>query len=116
MQLLPLVEMYCKWELDEDCTDLRALLLRFDSQRELESHDLGRSLLGMLRDDDIGFDMMPRRTPVQDMHNPFDVLRERLAAAGQAIRDLHAKVSVLVPFAPTCGFAIYLMLSDCVAK
>ena len=50
VQLLPLVEMYLKWELEnctkeEDCTNLRALMLRFDSETELESNELGRSLL-----------------------------------------------------------------------
>ena len=96
MQLLPLVEMYCKWVLEEDCTDLRALMLRFDSEQDLESHELGRSLLCMLRDDDIGLHMLQSRMPVQDMRNPFDLLRERLAAAAVAIRDLHGQVHILV--------------------
>ena len=59
MQLLPLVEMYCKWELEEDCSNLRELMLRFDSEAELETHELGRSLLHMLRDDDIGLRVPP---------------------------------------------------------
>ena len=41
-QLFPLVEMYYKWELQEDCSDLRALMLRFDSEIELEAHDTTR--------------------------------------------------------------------------
>ena len=52
MHILPLVEMYCRWELQEDCSDLGALMVRFDSESELESNALGRSLLRMIRDDD----------------------------------------------------------------
>lgn len=59
MQLLPLVEMYCKWELKEDCSNLQELMLQFDSEAELETHELGRSLLHMLRDDDIGLRVPP---------------------------------------------------------
>ena len=64
MQLLPLVEMYCKWELEEDCLDLRALMSRFDSEEEIESHALGQSLLFMVRDDAIGNNSVPRLVPV----------------------------------------------------
>lgn len=94
-QLLPLVEMYCKWELQEDCSNLHALMLRFDSERELESHELGRSLLFMIRDEDMGFPTCPRQNVVNAPNNPFDVIRERLAAADLAIRDLHAQVHLL---------------------
>jgi hypothetical protein len=45
MQLRPFVEMYCKWELEEECSNLQALMLRVDSEQELELHELGRSLL-----------------------------------------------------------------------
>jgi len=54
MQLLPLVEMYCRWELLEDCSNLEALMWRFDSEAELESNDLGRALLFMIRNDEDG--------------------------------------------------------------
>jgi hypothetical protein len=54
MQLLPLIEMYCKWELQEDCSNLGELMRRFDDEAELQSHDLGRSMLEMVRDDDVG--------------------------------------------------------------
>lgn len=54
MHILPLVEMHCKWELQEDCSNLGALMLRFDSESELESNALGRSFLHMIRDDDSG--------------------------------------------------------------
>lgn len=92
MQLLPLVEMYCKWELQEDCSDLWALMVRFDSEVQLESHGLGRSLLSMMRDDADGLEILPRNAPLVATANPFDVVRERLAAAGHAIRDLHQQV------------------------
>ena len=47
--------MFCKYELQEDCSDLRALMLRFDGERALETDELGRAMLQMLRDDEIGF-------------------------------------------------------------
>ena len=79
-------------ELEEDCTNLRALMLRFDSELELESHELGRSLLFMVRDDGVGFENVPRHVPLAEPANPFELVRERLAAAGTAIRGLHQKV------------------------
>ena len=92
MQLLPLVEMYCKWELEEDCSDLQALMFRFDSEVELESHALGRSLLFMVKDDGCGIDSVPRQVPITAPTDPFRQFRERLAAAGSAIRELQQQV------------------------
>lgn len=92
MQLLPLMEMYCKWELEEDCNNLRSLMLRFDSELELEAHELGRSLLFMVQDDDMGLNSLPQRVRPTSQPNPFDVVRERLAAVGSTIRDLHPQV------------------------
>ena len=94
MQLLPLLEMYCKWELQEDCTNLWALMVRFDSEVELESHELGRSLLFMVRDDADGIDILPARVPIVPKANPFDVVRERLSAVGHAIRVMHKHVQL----------------------
>ena len=95
MQLLPLVEMYCKWELEEDCSDLRALMFRFDSEEELNSHELGRTLLFMLRDDDVGHDIFPHRDRNIHRSDPFEDIRERLQAADLAIHGLQSQV----PFA-----------------
>ena len=92
MQLLPLVEMFCKWELEEDCSNLRALMLRFDSELELESHELGRSLLFMVRDDGIGIESVPRLVPIAAPADPFRLVRERLAVVGSAIHGLHHQV------------------------
>lgn len=92
MQILPLVEMYCKWELQEDCSNLHALMLRFDSERELETHELGRSLLGMIQNDDTGIDGVHRLLEFGIQANPFDALRTRLAAAETAIRLLQPQV------------------------
>lgn len=96
MQLLPLVEMYCKWVLGEDCSSLHALMCRFDSELELESHELGRSLLFMIRDDDEGFFGMLQPPSVHVAANPFADVNERLSAAAMAIRDLHPQVIMLV--------------------
>ena len=92
MKLLPLVERYCKWELQEDCTNLRDFMLRFDSEEELESHALGRSLLFMVRDDEGGLDGLPRSERVAAPTDPFRVVRERLAAVDSAIQGLQQHV------------------------
>ena len=101
MQLLPLVEMYCRWELQEDCSDLRALMLRFDSEHELRSHELGRSLLFMLHDDDVGLDIFPDHGLNIVRPNPFDDIRERLRAADSAIIGLQSQVQWHLNFFPT---------------
>ena len=104
MQLLPLVEMFCKWELQEDCTDLWALMVRFDSEVELESHELGRSLLFMVRDDADGLHILPDSVPHARTSNPFDAFRDRLTAAGHAIRGLHQQVQLFQFYLPHMGF------------
>ena len=91
-QLLPLVEMYCKWELQEDCSNLESLMVRFDSELELQSHDLGRSLLFMIHDEDSGFETLPRCGVLYAPPNPFNAITQRLAAADLSIRTLHAQV------------------------
>lgn len=109
MQLLPLVEMYCRWELEEDCSNLEALMERFDSVAELESHDLGRSLLFMVRDEEDGL-----RTYSQRRHgeaspnpnaNPFDVVRARLAAVDLAFQALQPQVHIVVVCIQRCAVA-----------
>ena len=92
MELLPLVEMYCKWELQEDCGDLRSLMLRFDSELELETHGLGRSLLLMIRDDDAGMDFSSHRLHLDVPSNPFDAIRSRIADIDLAFRALQPQV------------------------
>ena len=92
MQVLPLVEMYCRWELQEECGHLYALMQRFDSELELETHHLGRSLLFMIRNDDIGFPAMAQVDVPQAREDPFALIRERLAAAEFAIQDLQPQV------------------------
>lgn len=94
MQLLPIVEMYCRWELEEDCADLQALLLRFDSEEELESHELGRSLLYMVRDNEDGLHRFPLHESTVLRANPFDDIRQRLEAVDVAIHGLQSKVRV----------------------
>ena len=103
MQLLPLVEMYCRWELEEDCTDLRALMLRFDSEVDLESHELGHSLLFMVRDEDAGIDSLKRHIHSAPRANPFHAVRERLAAVDLAFEDLRAQVHSIYYFCFICG-------------
>lgn len=103
-QLLPLVEMYCRYELEEDCGDLQALMLRFDCETELESHALGRSLLFLVRDvqSDAGLRRVPSPTIFSAPPNPFDAVRARLATIDAAIRGLHTQVPSIVGFYPAC--------------
>ena len=102
-QLLPLLEMYCRWELQEDCTDLRALMQRFDSETDLESHALGRSLLFMIRDEEAHIDRFPVHVPIVARENPFDAIRGRLSVLGMAIQDLRPQVNLTGDFARLCA-------------
>jgi hypothetical protein len=95
--------MYCKWVLQEDCSSLRGLMLRFDSEVELESHELGRSLLDMVRHDDVGFVSVPQPVPFIATASPFDAIRDRLAAAATAIRGLQEQVILPPGFLWLCA-------------
>ena len=70
-------------------------MLRFDSESELETHELGRALLCMLEDDDFGVPVLPSHTHTEFLYDPFVAARERLAAARVAIRDLQAEVRIV---------------------
>jgi hypothetical protein len=100
MQLLPLVEMFCRWELQEDCSNLEVLMERFESVAELESHDLGRSLLCMVRDEDDGFRSYSERrhppTIPQATVDAFHEVRQRLAAVDIAFQGLQPQVHIVV--------------------
>jgi hypothetical protein len=113
MQLLPLIEMYCKWELEEDCTNLHALMLRFDSESELQSHDLGRSLLSMVREEDAGLDILPLRATLPPQPSPFDLVRDRLAAAALAIRTLRTQVHPVLVATDDSDSAIHEVFYFC---
>lgn len=105
MQLLPLMEIYCKWKLKEDCANLRDLILWFDFELELELHELGHSLLFMAWDDDVGLHSLARRVGPSAPANPLDVVKERLAVAGLAVRDSHPQVQLVIGFSPMCKLA-----------
>lgn len=102
MELLPLVEMHCKFELQEDCSNLRALMLRFDSEAALRSHDLGRALLQMMLDDDAGLEMPAHRLQFEARVNPFDAIRDRISAVDLAFQGLQPQV--LVVLVCTCDY------------
>ena len=105
MQILPIVEMFCKYELQDDCSDLRALMLRFDSEVQLQSHELGRALLSMIASEGLHSDCLPPSLPIPPRPNPFQGVRERLDLAALAILDLNAQVighSVLRMFVSSC--------------
>lgn len=103
MQLLPLVEMHCKWELEEDCSNLRALMLRFDVEADLERHELGRSLLLMIRDNEAGLEIPAMAMGSAAAASPFDAIRARLAAVDDAFQCLQAQVLLAKYFDSTCS-------------
>lgn len=67
-------------------------MLRFDSESELQSHELGRSLLFMIRNDDTGLPLLHRTDSIGVPANPFDALRETLAAVDVAIHNIRPQV------------------------
>lgn len=95
VQLLPLIEMFCKWELQDDCSNLWELMLRFDSEAELSTHELGRSMLLMIRDDESDMRILSPRVQISTADNPFDAIRTRLAAIGTAFQRLQPQVHVV---------------------
>ena len=101
--LLPLVETYCRTELGENCSDLRALMVRFDDEEELESTALGRSLLSLVRDGDDGLNTLSRRIHIAAPPNPFEAVRARLAAVGLAIRGLGPQVHTILGLCTLCA-------------
>lgn len=105
VQLLPLIEMYCKWELQEDCSNLWELMLRFDSEAELSTHDLGRSMLLMIHDDEAGMRILSPRVQMSTADNPFDAIRTRLAAIGSAFQTLQPQVHVVLELHFPCSIS-----------
>ncbi len=71
MQLLLIMEMFCKYELQDDCNDLRALMLWFDSEVQLQSHELGRLLLSMIAIEGADLECLPRSLPIPPRPNHF---------------------------------------------
>lgn len=55
-----------------------------DFELELESHELRRSLLFMVRDDDVGLDNLLWCIDFNAPPNPFDVIWERFPAIDMA--------------------------------
>ena len=94
VQLLPLVEMYCKWVLCEECSNLWDLMVRFDSEAELGSHELGRSMLQMLHGDEGGLHIMPPPLPAPTAVSPFAATRATLAAMDVALQTMRPQVHI----------------------
>ena len=83
---------------------------RFDSQHELESHALGRSLLAMLADEGGCFETAPEQAPIAARPSPFDSVRERLAEAASAIRHLQVQAHLFECPVSVCEFPAFF---DC---
>ena len=103
MQLLPFVEMHYKWELEEDCSNLRAHMLRFDFEAHLERHELGRSLLLMIQDDEAGLEIPAMAVGSAATTSTFDAIRARLAAVDDVFQCLQAQVLLAKYFDSTCS-------------
>ena len=108
VQLLPLIEMYCKWELEEDCSNLWELMLRFNSEAELSTHDLGRSMLLMIHDDKVGMQILSPRVQMSTVDNPFDAIKTRFAAIGSAFQTLQPHVHVVLELHFSCSISGHL--------
>lgn len=102
MEILPVVEMYCRHELQEECSNLQALMVRFDDERQLQSHELGRSLLFMIRDDEAGLETLYRRSHPAAPTNPFDAVRAGLAAVDLAFVGLRPQQQVAPAVCAAC--------------
>lgn len=93
VQLLPLIDMYCKYVLQEDNTNLWGLMVRFDCEADLASHDLGCSMLAMLRDDAEGRpEIMRPRVLMIAAVSPFEAIRTTLAAMDVALQTMRPHV------------------------
>ena len=80
-------------------------MLRFDSEEDLESHELGRSLLFMVRDEDGDLDGLPSLHRIERPSNPFEVVRERLAEVTLAIEELQPQVHLDSVYIASCSLA-----------
>ena len=104
LQLLPVIEMYCKYILQEDCSNLWALMVRFDCEAELSSHDLGRSMLAMLHaDDDDAPRLLPAGVHMPARVSPFDAIRTSLAAMDVTLQTMRPQVQLAVDATCLCS-------------
>jgi hypothetical protein len=107
VQLLPLVEMYCKWVLCENCSNLWDLMVRFDSEAELGSHELGRSMLQMLHGDEGGLQIMRPPVVVLPQISPFAAIRSTLAAMDVALQAMRPQVHIACDVTCFCSLPGY---------
>ena len=93
VQILPLIDMYCKYVLQEDNTNLWGLMVRYDCEADLASHNLGRSMLAMIHDDyDEAPQIVPPRVHRPTSVSPFDAIRSTLAAMDVALQTMRPQV------------------------
>lgn len=81
------------------------MMLRFDTEASLEMHELGRSLLLMIRDDDIGTQFAQAQQQFVAPVDPFAAIRGRLAAVDLTFQSLHAQVHAHVDGFPSVAAA-----------
>ena len=76
--------------------------MRYDSEADLETHELGRALLHMVRDDAAGLPALPsgehRHQIAKVVEDPFCALRDQLAAVDSALCDLQPQVLAVVGY------------------
>ena len=90
-------------------------MLRFDGERALETDELGRAMLQMLRDDEIGFHIYPIPAQLPAAVNPFDEFRVSLAAVDTAIQALQPQVHSALGYIFSCTIPPMLFLPLCTA-
>ena len=103
VQLLPLVEMYYKWVLCKDCSNLWDLMVRFDSEAKLGSHELGRSMLQMLHGDEGGLQIVPPPVLMPPPVSPFTAIRFTFAAMDVALQAMRPQVHIALDVTCLCS-------------
>ena len=86
---------------------MQALMERFASISELKTHDLGRSLLRMVRDEENGLLSFSERRHAEPSPSrrtdPFGAVRARLASVDLAFQGLLAQVLIVIGFSKKCA-------------
>ena len=100
LHVLPLVEMFCNWEFQEDCSDLKAVMLRYDSESELGlmcSDNRFCPCFGMMTE---ASNTNLETLTSHEVIDPFREIRERLANVDATFGALVVQVVASHPSSP----------------
>lgn len=85
MDILPLAEMYLRWDLQEDVCDLHSLMELLKCEDELHSHEFGQSFLLMIASDVGGIKGPSNRIRVAMLIDCFLEMRQRPHVANNVL-------------------------------